>query len=178
MLECKDCCLYNTDACRYGRYALEHNMSLNCDDFIVEHNKAYQQGRTDAIKEYKQSDEYIKECVQRYLKCKADKYQEITSAYMLLTEKQVDEIRAEAIDEFVRWAYVHGVDFSFMGKIKEDGTPDVVDRLDTIKSDFYKQLKEQKLCSNGKPCKHPKCNKCGTTHFMSECDYGKEQSNE
>lgn len=47
MLECKDCCLYNTDACRYGRYALEHNMSLNCDDFIVEHNKAYQQGRAE-----------------------------------------------------------------------------------------------------------------------------------
>lgn len=40
------------------------------------------------------------------------------------------------------------------------------------------KLKEQKLCSNGKTCKHLKCNKCGTTHFMSECDYGKEQSNE
>lgn len=51
MLECKDCCLYNTDACRYGKYALEHNMSLNCDDFIVEHNKAYQQGYADAIDE-------------------------------------------------------------------------------------------------------------------------------
>lgn len=51
MLECKDCCLYNTDACRYGRYALEHNMSLNCDDFMVEHNNAYQQGREDVINE-------------------------------------------------------------------------------------------------------------------------------
>lgn len=50
MLECKDCCLYDTDACRYGSYALEHNMSLNCDDFIVEHNKAYQQGRADATR--------------------------------------------------------------------------------------------------------------------------------
>lgn len=28
--------------------------------------------RADAIKEYKQSDEYIRECVQRYLKGKAD----------------------------------------------------------------------------------------------------------
>mgnify|MGYP003326848169 CR=1 FL=1 len=51
MLECKDCCLYYTEACRYGRYALAHNMSLNCDDFIVEHNKAYQQGKADAIEE-------------------------------------------------------------------------------------------------------------------------------
>lgn len=51
MLECKDCCLYETDACRYGRYALEHNMSIQCDDFIVEHNKAYKQGRADAIDE-------------------------------------------------------------------------------------------------------------------------------
>lgn len=51
MLECKDCCLYNTDACRYGKYALDHNMSIQCDDFIVEHNKAYQQGRADVINE-------------------------------------------------------------------------------------------------------------------------------
>lgn len=51
MLECKDCCLYNTDACRYGKYALEHNMSIQCDDFIVEHNKAYQQGRADVLKD-------------------------------------------------------------------------------------------------------------------------------
>lgn len=36
-----------------------------------------------------------------YEQGRADKYKEITSAYMLLTEKQVEEIRAEAIDEFV-----------------------------------------------------------------------------
>lgn len=47
-------------------------MSLNCDDFIVEHNKAYQQGREDAINTYKQSEEYIRECVQRYIKGRAD----------------------------------------------------------------------------------------------------------
>lgn len=34
-----------------------------------------------------------------YDKGRADKYQEIVSEYMLLTEKQVAEIRADAIDE-------------------------------------------------------------------------------
>ncbi len=42
------------------------------------------------------------------------------------------------IDKFVSWAYVQGIDFSFMGKIKEDGTSDVPDRLEKIKQDFYK----------------------------------------
>lgn len=60
--------------------------------------------------------------------------------------KHDKQIKADAIDEFVNWAYMHGVSFSFMGKIKEDGTSDVADRLDAIKSDFYKQIKEQ---SNG-----------------------------
>lgn len=49
----------------------------------------------------------------------------------------------------------------------------LVDEARTIRLvEQYKseQMKEQKLCSNGKPCKHPKCNKCGTTHFMSECE--------
>ena len=32
----------------------------------------YLKGKKDAIEEYKQTDEYIKECVQRYLKGKAD----------------------------------------------------------------------------------------------------------
>lgn len=39
-------------------------------------------------------------------------------------------------------------------------------------------LKEQKMCSNGQPCTHPNCKKCGTTHFMSECDYLKEQKHD
>lgn len=34
-----------------------------------------------------------------YEQGRADKYKEMTSAYMLLTKKQVEEIRAEAIDE-------------------------------------------------------------------------------
>lgn len=67
MLECKDCCLYETDACRYGKYALEHNMSIQCDDFIVEHNKAYQQGRAEAIDE---CIEFIKEHTsEHYVDC-------------------------------------------------------------------------------------------------------------
>lgn len=37
-----------------------------------------------------------------YEQGRADKYQEITSGYMLLTEKQVAEIRADAIEEFVK----------------------------------------------------------------------------
>lgn len=89
MLECKDCCLYYTDACRYGSYALEHNMSLKCDDFIVEHNNAYQQGRADAIDEYKQSEEYIKECVQRYLKGRADIQSEIMDEVAMLNETKM-----------------------------------------------------------------------------------------
>lgn len=55
-----------------------------------------------------------------------------------------EEIRAEVIDEFVRWAYVHGIDFSFMGKIKDDGTSDVPERLQKIKDEFWEQLKEVK----------------------------------
>lgn len=34
-------------------------------------------------------------------KVRAEVFQEIASAYMLLTEKQVDEIRADAIDKFI-----------------------------------------------------------------------------
>lgn len=65
---------------------------------------------------------------------------ECLSHILVLYEKQ---IREKAIDEFVNWAYIQGVSFSFMGKIKEDGTSDVVDRLNAIKSDFYTQKKEE-----------------------------------
>ena len=37
-----------------------------------------------------------------YEQGRADKYQEITSEYMLLTEKQVAEIRADAIEECIK----------------------------------------------------------------------------
>ena len=36
-------------------------------------------------------------------KIRADEYQKIASKYMLLTEKQVEAIRAEAINEFAKW---------------------------------------------------------------------------
>ena len=55
-----------------------------------------------------------------------------------------EEIRAEVIEEFVKWAYIHGIDFSFMGKIKEDGKSDVPQRLQNIKDRFYNELKEDK----------------------------------
>lgn len=35
-----------------------------------------------------------------YQQGRADKYQEITTEYMLLTEKQVEDIRADAIEEY------------------------------------------------------------------------------
>lgn len=38
-----------------------------------------------------------------YEKGRADKYQEITTEYMLLTEKQVEDIGAEAINDFLDW---------------------------------------------------------------------------
>lgn len=40
-----------------------------------------------------------------YEQGRADKYQEIVSQYMLLTEKQVAEIRADAIDEIKELAH-------------------------------------------------------------------------
>lgn len=83
------CVVVDTPCRTYGEWIKEHDAKV----------------RADAIKEYKQSDEYIKECVQRYLKGKADKYQEITSAYMLLTEKQVEDISAEAIEDYTEKSF-------------------------------------------------------------------------
>ena len=45
---------------------------------------------------------------------------------------------------------------------------------DFIKEYVSEQIKEHRMCSNGKPCTHPNCKRCGTTHFVSECDYEKE----
>lgn len=53
------------------------------------------------------------------------------------TKDLVDAVYNEAIDDFVKWAYVQGVDFSFMGKIKDDGISDIPDRLQNIKNKFY-----------------------------------------
>jgi len=63
--------------------------------------KRYQQGKADATKELPTS-LYCDGFNDGYEKGRADKYQEIVSEYMLLTEKQVAEIRADAIDEFVK----------------------------------------------------------------------------
>lgn len=59
-------------------------------------------------------------------------------------EKHDTEVKAEIIDEFVKFAYEKGIGFSFMGKIKEDGTSDIPDKLNAIKFEFVEWLKEQK----------------------------------
>lgn len=46
--------------------------------------EAWQQGREEAIKEYKQSEEYIKEGVQRYLKGKSDGIEKFLNQLKLL----------------------------------------------------------------------------------------------
>lgn len=71
--KCKDCVKYGTDACfNGGRFDYDE-----CKYKLIDCDYAYEQGRS-------------------------DKYQEIISEYMLLTEKQVAEIRADAIDECIK----------------------------------------------------------------------------
>lgn len=68
--------------------------------------QAYKQGRADGYSKaetdyYKQSEKDRQSAYDcGYEKGRADKYQEIASKYMLLTEKQVAEIRVDAIEEF------------------------------------------------------------------------------
>lgn len=64
-------------------------------DWYEEMEKAEQE--YDA-REYELAQEYSR----GYEQGRADKYQEIVSEYMLLTEEQVAEIRADAIDEMAR----------------------------------------------------------------------------
>lgn len=81
--------------------SLEHP-SLGCGEIIARYDlseiqeKAYQQGR-------------------------ADKYKEITSEYMLLTEEQVADIRADAIDLIDRhlWNYSQEVWEDFKPILKQ-----------------------------------------------------------
>lgn len=61
---------------------------------------AYDLGRADAIREREEFWEMQNNFA--YEQGRADKYQEIVSEYMLLTEKQVAEIRADAIAEISR----------------------------------------------------------------------------
>lgn len=51
--------------------------------------------------------------------------------------------RNDGIEDFCKWAYVQGKDFSFMGKITEDGKSDVPQKLKKIISDFN-ESEEQK----------------------------------
>ena len=50
-----------------------------------------------------------------------------------------------AIDEFVEWSFINGIDFSFPGKIKEDGTSDVLERLETIKQRFLNRKQSEDI---------------------------------
>lgn len=63
--------------------------------------KAYfEKGRAEALKEAFDKT-YNKAYDSGYQQGRADKYQEITAEYMLLTEKQVAEIRADTLDEVI-----------------------------------------------------------------------------
>lgn len=53
-----------------------------------------------------------------------------------------NEIYDEAINDFMRWAYMKGVDFSFMGKIV-DGKSNVPARLKEIKTKFMESRKAE-----------------------------------
>lgn len=124
------------------KYGVEcHGVPLNVGWFLDLLDAAVEKERADAIKEYKQSEEYIKECVQRYLKGRADIQSEIMDEVAMLNETKMTE------GDLKCFAY------------------------------RIKAIAEKKTCSNGQPCTHPNCKRCGTTHFMSECDYGKEQKN-
>lgn len=58
---------------------------------------------TDFCRQCGMDGELCKNCEKKkcYEQGRADKYKEITSEYMLLTEEQVQEIKADAVDELV-----------------------------------------------------------------------------
>lgn len=68
--------------------ALRDNKCSECNDF-------YQCSVCDYLQE-------------QYKKGRTDKYQEIVSNYMLLTENQVSEIRADMVKEFEHLLYLYG----------------------------------------------------------------------
>ena len=71
-----------------------------------------------------------------------------------LYDKAINEERHESksaqdeiLDSFLSYAYINGLDFSFMGKIV-DGKSDIPDRLNKIKKDFLNKNPNFKLvCS-------------------------------
>lgn len=85
---CNDCCLNDTESCRFGANKSK-DYSECCPDLLVEQNVAYE----------------------------------------------------KALDDFIGYAYVKGFDFSFMGRIMENGKSDVPIRLKKIKDDFLEQKK-------------------------------------
>lgn len=97
--------------------ALRDNKCSECNDF-------YQCSVCDYFQE-------------QYEKGRADKYQEIVSEYMLLTEEQVAEIRADAIEEFANW---------LPKRLRFNNNPKVwIDEYFNQTSEkILKQLKEQK----------------------------------
>ena len=77
-----------------------------------------------------------------YEQGRADKYQEIVSEYMLLTEKQVAEIRADCLEEFVK-----NVLYELNGIAEDESYYFDKDNANLVSSVMYshlEQLKEQK----------------------------------
>lgn len=60
-------------------------------NYAYKMREQYDKGKADAIKEYKQSEEYIKECVQRYLKGRADIQSELMTEVAMLNETKMTE---------------------------------------------------------------------------------------
>lgn len=63
-------------------------------------------------------------------------------------EKQEAEKESynQALEDFINYAYVKGIDFSFMGRIMENGESDVPVRLKKIKDDFLEQKEREGGC--------------------------------
>lgn len=68
-------------------------------------------------------------------------YTNSESKYQELRLKYENEIYNKALDDFIQYAYIKGIDFSFMGRTMENGESDVPARLKKIKDDFLEQKK-------------------------------------
>ena len=80
-------------------------------NYAYKMREQYDKGKADAIEDYKQSDEYIRECVQRYLKGKKDG-------------------QAEAITDFAKWEDDNNINYH-----EFDNHEDVVKRYLAMKED-------------------------------------------
>lgn len=54
----------------------------------------------------------------------------------LIAENYTDGYK-DGVKEFIAWAYVNGIDFSFMAKAGKDGLYDTPQRLENIEKRFY-----------------------------------------